>query len=247
MTPGPQRLAAAMEATWPPAERLSSGPFTLRRGLGGGQRVSAATVAGSFAAADIDRAIADMRALGQAPIFQIRPDGSAADAALDAALDARGWQIHDAVSLYLSPVADLAAEPPARMASFTVWPPLAIQRDIWTEGGIGPARQAVMERVGDPRTAILGRVADRAAGAAFVAVSDGIAMLHALHVTESSRRQGAAGQIMRAAGRWAQAQGAGWLGLAVTRANRAANALYASLGMAVVARYHYRIEGGQDG
>jgi GNAT superfamily N-acetyltransferase len=45
---------------------------------------------------------------------------------------------------------------------------------------------------------------------------------------------------MRAAARWAEGNGATTLALAVTRANSAANALYASLGMVAAGHYHYR-------
>ena len=51
-----------MEASWPPAERLPLGPFVLRRGAGGGQRVSAASAIGDWNAQDLDRAEAAMRA-----------------------------------------------------------------------------------------------------------------------------------------------------------------------------------------
>ena len=69
---------------------------------------------------------------------------------------------------------------PERMTSFTHWPPLQIAAELWAEGGIGPARLAVMERVQGPKTVILARAQDRAAGVAFVALHDGMAMLHGL-------------------------------------------------------------------
>ena len=47
--------------------------------------------------------------------------------------------------------------------------------------------------------------------------------------------------MMVASAFWARGQGARWLTLVATQANTAANTLYASLGMAVVGQYHYRI------
>ena len=44
----------------------------------------------------------------------------------------------------------------------------------------------------------------------------------------------------RAAGAWAQDNGAETLALLVTEANAGARALYASLSMGVVGQYHYR-------
>jgi GNAT superfamily N-acetyltransferase len=232
----PPDFAGLMEATWPPAERLACGPFTLRRGLGGGSRVSAATAEGPCDDAAITQAGAGMTAMGQRPLFMIRPR----DAALDAALDVRGYQVLDPVVLYAARVADLGP-PPEPMAAFPHWPPLQIARLLWAEGGIGAARAAVMERAAVPKAAILARSGDRPAGAAFVAQSGAVAFLHALEVTPACRRKGAGRALMRAAAAWAADSGADWLALAVTEANGQAGSLYASLGMQAVGQYHYRI------
>ena len=71
---------ALIAATWPPAETVTRGPWTLRRGGGGGSRVSAATLDGPFA--DLDGADAVMRGWGQRPLVMIRPGDTALDAAL---------------------------------------------------------------------------------------------------------------------------------------------------------------------
>jgi GNAT superfamily N-acetyltransferase len=239
----PQALYDLLEATWPPAFRHRVGPWAIREGQGGGQRVSAATAEGGWAPDDIQLAEHAMSALGQAPIFMIR----AGDDALDAALAARGYSIKDPVVAYLGDCAAMAQPAPSPMAAFVHWPPLGIARDIWAEAGIGPARRAVMDRVRGPKCAILGRQNDRASGVAFVAISGDSAMLHALEVVPAQRRQGSAHQIMRAAAGWALDQGATRFALVVTEANAAARALYASLGMAVVGQYHYRVKQEQAG
>lgn len=231
-------LFAVSEATWPAAARHAAGAFTVREGRGGGQRVSAATADGGWGEADIDLALAKEAALGQRPLFMVR-DG---EEALDAALAARGYRIKDPVNIYAAEVADLAAEPAPPMAGFTIWPPLAIMRDLWAEGGIGAERVAVMERVAGRKTAILGRSNDRASGAAFVACHGDTAMLHALHIVPDQRRQGSAVKMMRKAAHWAQDQGMSRFSVLVTAANQPANALYASLGMHIVGHYHYRSE-----
>lgn len=234
----PERLAEAMEATWPPARSFRAGPWRIRKGQGGGQRVSATTAEGPWQPADIALAEAEMAALGQAALFLIREG----DEALDAALAVRGYRINDPVVAYAAPAAELAAVEVDGMAAFAHWPPLAITRDLWAEGGIGPARMAVMERVAGPKAAILARTDDRPSGAAFVAVSGDLAMLHALEVVPEMRRRGSAHNMLRAAARWAQDQGATTLALVVTEANGSARALYASLGMVVVGKYHYRLK-----
>lgn len=229
-------LLAAAEATWPAAARHPAGAFLVREGRGGGQRVSAATAEGNWTDADIDAAEKMHAALGQTPLFMVREG----EAALDAALAARGYRPGDRVSIRTCAIAALTAAPAEPMAGFAVWPPLAIMHDLWAEGGIGPARIAVMDRVAGPKTAILGRVKDRASGVAFVAVAGETALLHALYIVPDLRRQGSAVKIVRAAAHWAQHHGAKRFSVLVTEANTAANALYASLGMEIVGQYHYR-------
>lgn len=235
-TPGPIDLQAVAELTWPPATTHRAGPWTIREGRGGGQRVSAASAAADWTEADIPMAEAAMRALGQSPLFVLQPH----EAALDAALAARGYALHDPVVAYAAPTDRLAATEPPFLSTFPHWPPLSVARQIWAEGGIGPARIAVMDRVDGPKTCILGRTGDRAAGAAFVAVHGNVAMLHALETVPDQRRKGCGHNILRAAGRWALDHGALTLALLVTERNVAARALYASLQMQVVGQYHYR-------
>jgi GNAT superfamily N-acetyltransferase len=230
----PEALAAIMEATWPPLRTHRAGPWTIREGGGGGQRVTAATAAGDWTDADIPLAEAEMHALGQPPLFLIQ----AGDVALDAALDARGYCLHDPVVAYA--VAARNIPPPPLMTTFPHWPPLAIADALWAAGGIGPARLAVMHRARGPKTAILARAGDRPAGIAFVALSGTTAMLHALEVSPAHRRQGSAQNILAAAAEWTLAQGGDTLSLVVTKANIAARNLYASRGMQGVGHYHYR-------
>ena len=125
------------------------------------------------------------------------------------------------------------------MTAFTIWPPLAIQGDIWAAGNISAARQAVMPLVTLPKTSILGRHQDRAAGAAFVAVDGPVAMVHAIEIAPGFRRKGLATWLVRKAAEWAQDNGATRLGLAVSRANTGARALYDRMGFAEIGGYAY--------
>jgi GNAT superfamily N-acetyltransferase len=231
-------LHAALEATWPPLRSRAAGPWTIREGAGGGKRVSAATADGDWSETDILEAEQAMHSLGQTPLFMVR----AGEGRLDAALARRGYGALDPTEFHAAPVSRLAPGA-ASMTGFAHWPPLAIVSEIWTEAGIGAARQAVMERVAVPHAALLGRSADRPAGVAFVAVHGATAMLHALEVRPAQRRQGTARNLVGWAAVWAAQQGAIRLCLAVTVANAPARALYASLGMDVVGQYHYRSVG----
>jgi ribosomal protein S18 acetylase RimI-like enzyme len=229
-------LQDVLQATWPAAALHRAGPWLIREGQGGGKRVSAATAEGPVTAADIGQMEAAQAALGQTPLVMIR----AGEAALDALLAAKGYRVVDPVVVYVAPVAALTGELPP-LAAFTIWPPLAIQREIWAEGHIGPGRLAVMDRVAGPKTSLFARVSDKPAGAGFVAIHGDTAMAHAVEVAPALRRQGAGLHMLRAAANWAQAEGATTISLVVTEANAGARALYASLGMVVVEHYHYRM------
>lgn len=228
-------LLEVTDATWRAAGYHQAGGFTVRAGAGGGQRVSCATAGAGWADADIGLAEACLSRLGQSPLFMVRPgeDG------LDRALASRGYAIKDPVNIYEAMTAEVAGEPPA-LSTFTIWPPLEIMNELWCAADIGPARRAVMDRATGPRTAVLGRAGDRAAGCAFVAIHEDTAMIHALIVTPGARRQGLATHMMQAAAQWAQDHGAVRLSVLVTRDNQPANGLYASLGMRIVGQYHYR-------
>ncbi|MFN3293543.1 MAG: GNAT family N-acetyltransferase [Gemmobacter sp.] len=230
-------LFQAMDDTWPAAALHRVGPWLVREGQGGGKRVSAATAEAPVTEADIPLAEARHRALGQTPLFLIRPG----DEALDAMLEARGYRVVDPVHLRAAPLGAFAE--PDLMYSFPHWPPMAMCEDVWAETGIGPGRQAVMRRVKGPATAFLACAPDRidrVAGAGFAAISGQIAMIHAVEVLPRMRRQGSAHNILRSAAWWAQTHGAHWLALAVTCHNEAAGKLYASLNMSIVGHYHYR-------
>lgn len=228
-----------IDATWPAAASHRCGPFTLREGQGAGNRVSAATLnnpAHAVSADEITAAEAAMREMGQVPLFMIR-DG---DAALDARLASDGYDVCDPVEIHACNPTLLTDRALPRVTVFTMWEPLAIMREIWADAGIGPERQAVMDRVKGPKAGLLGRHRDKPAGAGFVGMHHGVAMVHSIEIRPHQRRQGLGGWMMRGTAHWAMKQGADMLAVLVRQQNTAASALYASLGMEVVGQYHYR-------
>lgn len=236
--PSPETVMAALEATWPPASTLGVGAFTLRDGAGGGKRVSAATPNGpETTVEDIENAAAVMAAAQCPRLFRLSPGHKV----VDQMLTDLGYQIIDPTTLFIAPTANLLKPDQAPLAAIAAETCLGIQADIWEDGGIGPARRAVMARAASPKAWLLARVNDRAVGAGFVSVDQGIAMVHALDVRRHARRQGAGRAMMHRAAAWAQTHDAVHIGVAVTQANVAATTLYASLGMTVVEQYHYRI------
>lgn len=239
MMPGVQHLYSVIEGTWPCASMRTLGPWTIRDGQDGGQRVSAATTSEKVTLDDLPPAETAMRDLDQPRLFMIREG----DAALDAMLEAAGYPIVDPVNIYVAPLSDLLSERPPRVTTFAIWEPLAIMHDIWQAGGIGPARVEVMKRATGPKTGLFGRSNNRPAAAGFVAIHDRIAMVHALEVLERHRREGMGRYMMQEAAFWAAEHDATHMSIICTQANTAANALYSSLGMSLVGQYHYRRKG----
>lgn len=234
MTPDPFAL---VEGTWPAAGYQRVGPWTIREGRGGGQRVSAASLEAPFEDGDIATAEQAMRALGQAPLFMIRPG----DEALDRALEGRGYRIKDPVEVWVGPAEQAARGHERSLAAIFADYPLAIMAEIWRAGGIGPGRLDVMARARGPKAYILGREGDRPAGVAFVALHGTAAMVHALEVRPAARRRGVALRMMQAAASWAISEGAERFAALSVVANTAVHPLWRRLGMEPVCGYHYRV------
>ncbi|GFE64493.1 GNAT family N-acetyltransferase [Litoreibacter roseus] len=213
---------AVLEATWPSVSVKAVDGWLVRDGGGGGKRVSAAT----WDSAGVPPALPH-------DLVMVREGQDK----LDSVLAETGFETVDPTLIFEGSV---ASNPIPPVTAFSVWPPLRILLDIWEVGGIGPARVGVMERVEGPKTAILGRINDRAAGALFAAIHKNCVMLHAIEVLAAHRRQGLARYMMQAAHNWAAEHGATQVSLAVTSANEPATRLYKSMGMGVVGRYHYR-------
>ena len=232
-------ILTALDATWPAAARRSTGPWIIRDGQGGGKRVSAATPNSDWTPADIQTAEAAMHDLEQTPLFMITDQ----DQGLDQALAYAGYDIVDPVNIYSTSVGTLTTERPPKVSMFSVWPPLAIEIDMWADGSISEARVNVMKRVQGPKTSILARWNDHPAGVGFAAVHGNDAFVHAVEIRNDQRQQGVASWLMKQAAFWATEQGANRLNVACTKANVAANALYRSIGMKVVGEYHYRMKG----
>lgn len=230
-------LFAALDQTWPAAQQTIDGPFLFRKSAGGGKRVTATSMSGTVAANDIARAESVMDRGHQPRLFTLDPDSSN-----DPLLADLGYEALDETRLYNCKLDILTQHRVPPVTAFDCWSPLQMTKDIWAAGGIGAERLAVMDRVKGPKTSFLGRVNGRAGGAAFVALHKQCAMIHALEILPEQRRSGLATSLMIAAAHWSVANGATDFALAVTANNTPANALYTSLGMRAVARYHYRIK-----
>ena len=223
-------LTDLIDATWPAVETRVADGWRLRRDPLGGNRVNAATVILPGQREHVDVALA-----AGARLFMVR----SGEEGLDARLAVRGFVERDHSRLLMRRLEDVAPVARDRVVFCEGVP--AKLRKLWAEGGIGPGRISIMERAVEPKTVLLGRVGDRAMGAAYVALgAEGRAMLHALQIDPGARRQGLAGDMMRASLLWAREAGAREMTLIVNAKNGAARALYAGLGFEEAARYHYR-------
>jgi GNAT superfamily N-acetyltransferase len=230
------RLHRALDATWAPAEMRRLGPWMLRRGEGGGKRVSAATLEAPFEPGDIDEAEAAMLDMGQDRLFMVR----AGENDLNDMLDARGYRVVEPVVVQTASIATLDVAEPRPLDAIPCETPLTLMAELWSEGGISAPRLAVMDRTPGPKTYLLARVDDRPAGCAFVAIANDIAMMHALYVAPEFRRSGTARNMLGRAIHWSASHGATSFGAVTLGENLPARGLFAGIGMRVVDNYLYR-------
>lgn len=231
--------AEAIEATWPPAETVMLGDWRIRRGRHGGRRCGSVKPSGNPGMA-LDDALA--RITGQfviwdEPAYVQLPQGMDS---LDAALAARGWTKEGDSHVLAAEAASLADHGIGGRMVIRVSAPLAALDELWDDGGIGPARRAVMARAPEPKIVLLARESDRAAGALFIGCHGDLAVPHALQVGRAFRQRGLGRALMIAGARWAVENGARTIALSVDTGNDAALALYRGCGFAACGRYHYR-------
>lgn len=236
--PSLETLYQVTETTWPARALQEVAGFTLRDGAGGGKRVSAATLNGPMDQIDLAHAETAMRDIEQSPLFQIRHG----EEALDEMLAHKGYAKVDAVNVYAAKGSDIATERPPLTGAIPCAESLQVLNEIWEAGGVNASRRAVMERCTLSKTRFISRLKDKPAGAAYAAVDQSIAMLHALEIAPEFRRNGLATWIMRQCSFWALEQKASHVAVLCTQDNQPANALYDQLGFKKVGSYHYRLQ-----
>lgn len=226
-----------IDLTWPAKEFLELPEWKLRKSIKGGKRVSAATAIGKSgipAIQFVENTLAEWR---QDKLFMIK----AGENSLDEALKERGYCIVDPTNIWSISAEALSMQQIPSVTAFSIFPPLAIQREIWTANGIDASRIEIMKRVKTPKTTIFGRINAKPAACAFVSVANKIAMVHALIVDHKCRRQGMGKFVMQKIGAWASELGAKNVVVLCTKKNQSANNFYKSLGMKVTGEYHYRL------
>ena len=226
-----------IDLTWPAKEFLELPEWKLRKSIKGGKRVSAVTAIGKSGIPAIQFVENTLEEWCQDKLFMIK----AGENSLDEALKERGYCIVDPTNIWSISAEALSMQQIPPVTAFSIFPPLAIQREIWTANGIDTSRIEIMDRVKTPKTTIFGRTNAKPAASAFVAVSNKIAMVHALIVDHKFQRQGMGKHVMQKVGVWAHQQGAESVVVLCTKQNQSANNFYKILGMKVIGEYHYRL------
>ena len=226
-----------IDLTWPAKEFLELPEWKLRKSIKGGKRVSAVTAIGKSGIPAIQFVENTLEEWCQDKLFMIK----AGENSLDEALKKRGYYIVDPTNIWSisSKVLTMQQIPP--VTAFSIFPPLAIQRELWIANGINASRIEIMDRVKTPKTTIFGRINAKPAASAFVAVANKMAMVHALIVDHKCQRQGMGKFVMQKVGDWADQLGAKSVVVLCTKKNQSANNFYKSLGMRVIGEYHYRL------
>ena len=226
-----------IDLTWPAKEFLELPEWKLRKSIKGGKRVSAVTAIGKSGIPAIQFVENTLEEWCQDKLFMIK----AGENSLDDALKERGYCIVDPTNIWSISAEALSMQQIPPVTAFSIFPPLAIQREIWKANGIDASRIEIMDRVKTPKTTIFGRINAKPAASAFVAVSNKIAMVHALIVDHKFQRQGMGKHVMQKVGVWAHQQGAESVVVLCTKQNQSANNFYKILGMKVIGEYHYRL------
>ena len=226
-----------IDLTWPAEEFLELTEWKLRKSIKGGKRVSAATAIKKSGIPAIQLVENTLAEWCQDKLFMIK----AGENSLDEALKERGYSIVDPTNIWSISAEVLSMQQIPPVTAFSIFPPLAIQREIWIANGIDASRIEIMDRVKTPKTTIFGRINAKPAAAAFLAVSNKIAMVHALVVDHKFQRQGMGKHVMQKVGAWAHQKGAESVVVLCTKQNQSANNFYKILGMQVIGQYHYRL------
>jgi GNAT superfamily N-acetyltransferase len=240
--PDPRALERATLSTIPAPRIAFDGPFVVRAFEGGTGRANAASsldpAPDPLLAERVARIEALYAAQGLPPRFRSTPLDPAGLAPL---LAARGYVEKDETVILLAPIGAIAApEPTARAlpAPDADWMAITATAEHQT-----PARRREKEATPAllmvPGAWITLHEAGEAAAVISVVAAGPVAGFFDLAVPPTHRRRGLAARAVRAAARWAQAQGAQWLFCQVAAANTASLALNTGLSMAEAYRYRY--------
>jgi N-acetylglutamate synthase len=233
---------------FPSLKQVLFGQWLLRFGAGLSRRANSANplrpgCAGG--AAPIAAAEALYQAQGLPTIFRVP---SIADPEFDRALAARGYT-REGESCVLYGAIDLlwpgecVADPAVRLGPAPTAEWLSAMAGLQ---GHTPKHRAIYRRIVGaivvPARFALLTLEGMPAALAYGAIHDGLLCYESVITDPARRRQGCARRVIASLASWAQGSGATGACLQVEAGNAPARALYQSLGLAELYRYHYRRE-----
>jgi N-acetylglutamate synthase len=233
---------------FPSLKQVLLGQWLLRFGAGLSRRANSANPLRpecADSAAAITAVEALYRAQGLPTIFRVP---SIVDPALDRELTARGYAsegescvLHGAIDALA--LAEGAADPAVRLGPAPTAEWLSAMAGLQ---GHTPKRRAIYRRIvgaiAIPVRFALLTLDDMPAALAYGAIHDGLLCYESVITDPARRRQGCARRVIASLASWAQGSGATGACLQVEAGNAPARALYQSLGLAELYRYHYRRE-----
>lgn len=239
-------LIQALRATWPPERVVRGDGWALGVSTGGqaeaGSRVNCLTPDDPDAALSDtarDAAVAAAQAEGLSPLWAAPMESRSA---LASQLVAEAWAPWDPTAFWVAPAVPVDLTDAAKgVRVMALRAPVAAAAALWAEGGVGPQRRAIMDRVRGRKLTLLARDGADPAGLAFAALCETtrIGFVHAVHVASTHRRRGVGRALMRAAQVFLRGSGAGWTAVAVRVGNAEAEAIYAASGFERQGAYAY--------
>jgi ribosomal protein S18 acetylase RimI-like enzyme len=180
--------------------------------------------------------------------YQLCPVAQPAE--LDERLAARGYRVVARTAVQIAELSTILAQtkPLRTQPTFVVEVTEEFDADWFAaymavehaDDGQGPARQAILQRIGQPTGYAALRIDNELAAVGLGVLEGGWVGLFCMATAPAFRRRGAASALVRTLAIWAQLYDAAHAYLQVLEENTAALALYERLGFRTLYHYHYR-------
>lgn len=247
--PGIVEIERAGLKAWPGIEVEWDGSWVRRASNGYTQRANSVQC---FDPADdgniVERIAASRRWFedrGLKAIFRVNPLTAPA---LNAALDAAGWEMIDHSQVVAMELGAVLPDPRGEVLALDDPRFLIPHQQVcgYSDERMGKLR-ALLGVLEVPAIGVVLRASDgRAVSTALMAIADGIVITGNVATDQSERRKGYGSGMMRTGLAWAHATGAKYAALNVVADNAIAQALYGGLGYRHQYDYVYRVPGGSS-
>jgi GNAT superfamily N-acetyltransferase len=248
-SPGAIEIEKAGLKAWPGIEVEWDGSWVRRASNGYTQRANSVQC---FDPGDdgnaVERIAASCRWFedrGLKPIFRVNPLTAPA---LNAALDAAGWDAIDHSQVLAMELGPVLSDPCGELLTLHDSEFLIAHQQVsgYSDEKMGKLR-AILGVLEVPAIGIVLRAPDgRAVSSALMAIADGIVITGNVVTDQNERRKGYGAGMMRTGLAWAHAAGAKYAALNVVAENAVAQALYRGLGYQYQYDYVYRVPGGSS-